>query len=180
MKNVKKILVNNKKAEAAAKKGAVTKNIGEDLSVLFVEQDGKPVIAATKKDWEAVVNSVDDMDDEPVIRPMFDLLTSFGFETGFEDEPDAPKMTVVTNKDMWFGSGLILRDDVKMRLEEIYGDSYIILPSSVHETIIMADIPENYGLSGLVAIVNDTCVSEDEVSSDHAYKCVKGEFFAIN
>ena len=178
MKNIKKVLVNNKKAEAAAKKGAVTINIGEDLNVLFVEQDGKPVIAATKQDWEAVVNDVDDMDDEPVIRPIFDLLTSFGFET--EDEPDAPKMIVVTNKDMYFGSGLILRDDVKIRLEEIYGDSYIILPSSVHEAIVMADIPENYGLSGLVAIVNDTCVSEDEVSSDHAYRCVKGEFFAIN
>ena len=60
------------------------------------------------------------------------------------------------------------------RIAEKIGTSYYILPSSVHETIIVpASITESSSLENLAEMVieiNGTQVAPDEVLSDHVYR----------
>lgn len=80
-------------------------------------------------------------------------------------------MYVLTNKSKINGAATILYQDVLHTLsEDLHGDFYI-LPSSVHEVILVPrhmDIEEER-LSQMVREVNETQLQAEEVLSDHAY-----------
>ena len=86
------------------------------------------------------------------------------------DMPD-PGMYVLSNSSKSFGAAAILDTETMDKIEAEVGDFYI-LPSSVHETLIVP-IRENMELSDLEAMVqevNATQVAPNEVLSDHVYK----------
>lgn len=49
-------------------------------------------------------------------------------------------MLCLTNRRKQFGASLILHDDILRRAGEVLGSNYFVLPSSIHETILVPDI----------------------------------------
>lgn len=80
-------------------------------------------------------------------------------------------MYVLTNEYRNFGAACILYDGM---LEAIYhklGQSYYILPSSIHECVIVPEIDNDADeLKSLVKETNLTQVSDDEYLADSVYK----------
>lgn len=81
-------------------------------------------------------------------------------------------MYVLTNKRKTFGAGAILYSGMKERLESIVGEDFIVIPSSVHETIIVPSFLTSTSITDIIKEVNRTTVSELEVLSDRPYKLV--------
>ena len=85
--------------------------------------------------------------------------------------PDDGLMYVLSNKDKLHGASALLDEKMMQKVSERMNGDFYILPSSVHETII---IPKNAEmdretLEGMVRDVNATQVAPDERLSDHVY-----------
>ena len=90
----------------------------------------------------------------------------------FPPLPDeAPSMYVLTNEDMMYGA-VVLASARKLR--EVYeelGCRFMIIPSSVHELIVLPmgdEITTEYA-NEMVRSVNSECLDPAEVLSDHVY-----------
>ena len=80
-------------------------------------------------------------------------------------------MYVLTNSNRSLGASAILYSGVCEKLSGMLGGKFYILPSSIHELII---IPESYGidkehLQMMVEEINETEVEQEEVLSDNVY-----------
>ena len=91
------------------------------------------------------------------------------------DEPIAPEdlggMYVLTNESGTLGAAALFNPEVMVRAGELLGTDYYILPSSIHETIL---VPDTTGvsakeLSDMVKQANRTVVDEKDILSDDVY-----------
>lgn len=101
---------------------------------------------------------------------MHDLLKSMGMPQG-ECSPEVP-MYVLTNKDRVNGAGVMLYDGLLRKEAENLGSDLYILPSSVHELIV---VPKSEGmdpgeLRAMISDVNDTQVEKEEILSYSLYE----------
>ena len=80
-------------------------------------------------------------------------------------------MYILTNHRRRFGAAEILDKKTLRKIADQIGDRFIVLPSSVHETIVLPPKEEaEYGrLADMVREVNDTQVDVEERLSDHVY-----------
>ncbi|MDO4437866.1 MAG: DUF5688 family protein [Eubacteriales bacterium] len=78
---------------------------------------------------------------------------------------------VVTNKIYTYGAATIFYDGVMEQIGESFGKNYFILPSSVHEMIILPDDGkfEYKKLKEIVESVNREIVSPDDFLTDDVY-----------
>lgn len=79
---------------------------------------------------------------------------------------------VLTNKIGSFGAAVILYEGCLEMIGEYLKDNFYVLPSSVHEVIIVTETESPWGrggLSDMVAEINRTQVEAEEVLSDYAY-----------
>lgn len=78
---------------------------------------------------------------------------------------------VLTNQLGSFGAACILYPDILIQIAGQLGESYYILPSSIHEVIILpkSQAPTLRDLNDMVLEINETQVQFEEVLSDHAY-----------
>ena len=91
---------------------------------------------------------------------------------GEKDYKGSDILYVLTNKLRNFGAGVILYEGCLEMIAEYLKDDFYVLPSSVHEVIIVtaAEAPEgSAGLSDMVSEINKTQVDAEEVLSDHVY-----------
>ncbi len=81
------------------------------------------------------------------------------------------KMYVLTNSDRYYGDSSILYPGVLKELQEKMKTDLFLLPSSVHEFIIVPDFGQidSRDLSELVKSVNETSVGAEEFLSDNVY-----------
>ncbi len=82
-------------------------------------------------------------------------------------------MYVVTNKKRMYGAVAMLDRKVMKKAAEILGRDFIILPSSIHEVIVIPALngDEDAGQMALmVKEVNATEVTADEILSEHVYR----------
>lgn len=79
---------------------------------------------------------------------------------------------VLTNKDKLFGAAAVFYPELMKRLSAKLKDDLYILPSSVHEVIVLPAgfSPEENILREMVKSVNQKEVAADEVLSDHIYR----------
>ena len=86
-------------------------------------------------------------------------------------------MYILTNSRKRFGAAEILDKKTLRMIADEVGDGFIVLPSSVHETIILPPKDEKeYGmLKGMVREVNDTQVDIEERLSYHVYMYSRDE-----
>lgn len=87
-----------------------------------------------------------------------------------EEEKDSP-MYVVTNCNKFLGAVCMLFDSVLEEMGEMLGSDFMILPSSIHEVIMVpvGETGEIEHLKDLVSEVNRTQVEPHEVLSDAVY-----------
>lgn len=88
----------------------------------------------------------------------------------WEEEENFP-MYVLTNQEKQFGAGVILYPGILKQAEALLGENFYILPSSVHECIL---IPEETmytqkELARMVAEINRDHVDPREILSNQAY-----------
>lgn len=84
-----------------------------------------------------------------------------------EDSP----MYIVTNKDRKFGAGVIFYPGVMEAAAELFKQNFYILPSSVHECILLPDDGRRTQeeLAYMVADINEHSVDPREILSNRAY-----------
>lgn len=85
---------------------------------------------------------------------------------------DGPNVYCLSNESKLNGAAYIMKDDVCQMVAEKLGNDYYILPSSVHEVLVMAkheDMPVQE-MQDMVQSVNARCVSAEEVLSNHIYQ----------
>lgn len=121
---------------------------------------------------------------QPVIYPLTDVLArmvgiggpALSQSDGFDAQLDTlsfngADMTVLTNRDSMYGAAVIAYDGVLDKIAEKAGTDLIVLPSSVHEVIILPDNGLfNYReLESMVKEINRNEVQPEERLSDHVY-----------
>ncbi len=104
-----------------------------------------------------------------------DLVNAFFSMDVYED--NFLPMFVATNKGKINGASVILYDGLLKTFAEKVGGDFYILPSSIHETILL---PANGGMDvdyliDMVRTVNATEVAPEEVLSDNVYKYLADE-----
>lgn len=89
----------------------------------------------------------------------------------FEKQQNRLRMYVMTNSSRMNGASCILYQGFLNRLSKKLECDFIILPSSIHEVILLPErngcVPEEY--NDLVAEINQKAVEPGEVLSDHIY-----------
>ena len=104
--------------------------------------------------------------------PMEELLSQIAPEKSAEIAlPNALRMYVVSNTKRCFGASVMLYDSFLEKACMHVGERFAILPSSIHELILVpVDCYETaVGYAGLIGTVNAESVDEMEVLSDVAY-----------
>ncbi|MGN1266349.1 MAG: DUF5688 family protein [Dorea sp.] len=91
--------------------------------------------------------------------------------TGAEIVAEEEMIYILSNSIRSFGAAAILYENRLKNIGDYIGENYFILPSSVHEVII---VPESFAppkelLSQMVQEINETQVLAEEVLEDHAY-----------
>ena len=103
------------------------------------------------------------------IKSMFDTLSEM---VDMEDLPNTDDfMYVLTNKEKMQGASTILYPDVLSTFAEKKNTNLWLLPSSIHEWIIICDDGNmnRETLSEMIQEVNSTQLAVDEILSDHPY-----------
>ena len=104
---------------------------------------------------------------KPMRLAVYEML---GTSNSYDDYEDN-HMYVLTNSLHQFGAASILYNNVLEFIANELRDDYYILPSSIHEVIIL---PKRYSpspeeLNQMIIDINETQVAVDEVLSNHAY-----------
>ena len=86
-------------------------------------------------------------------------------------ENSAIPMYVLTNRGNYFGAASMLFDSVLQEIAEKLGGDFWVLPSSIHECIIVpADFPtDREELQDMVSEINRCAVAEEDFLSDEVY-----------
>lgn len=89
-----------------------------------------------------------------------------------ENQAEDEQMYVLTNQSKIHGASCILYEDVLRDFSDKLGRDLYILPSSIHEVILLPKTEsfDRDGLNCMVQEVNRDGVSMDEVLSDHVYE----------
>lgn len=119
--------------------------------------------------------------DKPTeIIPMGDIMEEMSGQPLPEEQETATsswQMKVVTNKERLYGSVCLLEPEVFQTIAEKTGENLFILPSSIHEIIVVANngFCSKADLECIVKDVNETQMMEQEILSDHVYLYDKGK-----
>lgn len=114
-------------------------------------------------------------------KSMRDMLVDMMFPEGIpENDPmvemmlpseEGPQMYVLSNEHNMNGANEIMNQKAMDEIAEKLGGDFIVLPSSVHETIIlpMSDDMESKDLDSMIQEINGGVVSPEDKLSDHAF-----------
>ena len=97
-------------------------------------------------------------------------------EAGRGSLPAPSGMYVLTNRTKLFGASELVRTDILSRIAEMLQDNLVILPSSIHEVIVLPEkeAPSEQEAAEMVKAVNDSELAPDEILSDHVYRFDRG------
>lgn len=135
--------------------------------------DEETLFNIVQKGSDAVVKKLSDVVKNLLFKSTED--ENLDFMEGMED----PGLYVVTSKDMRYGaSEVFVHEELRQAISKQLGGDFFILPSSIHETLIMGDgYMSGEELRQMVTSVNRESVTKEEFLSDNVYKysCVTGE-----
>lgn len=99
------------------------------------------------------------------------IVPDFIFPAASDNVPGNTSMYILTNCHKRFGAAEILDRKTLQMIADKVGDGFIVLPSSVHETIVLPpkDETEYRRMADMVREVNDTDVDVEERLSYHVY-----------
>lgn len=117
----------------------------------------RQALANVKKD--CVIKTMAEILREMMPKGMADVI-------GIPDDEEQ-KMLVITNADRIHGAVAIL--NAKKELNKRFPNGYTVLPSSIHEVIVVGSTEDENAFTGMVGEVNDAEVDMQEQLSNHAY-----------
>lgn len=109
------------------------------------------------------------------------LAEMMGMDFGESPLPDNG-LHLLTNENGEFGASVIAKPGILKEIRKKIGTDFFILPSSVHELLIVPDSGENSAqeLAAMVREINQTEVAPKDVLSDHVYRCgADGEVYTV-
>ena len=114
--------------------------------------------------------------DRACILRLSDILAGLSEPCCGEMHENTPPVYVLTNQSMVNGAIQILNRNALEDATYMFGSDFFILPSSIHEIILVS--VNDYGdevkeLAGMVNDVNETEVLEHEILSSHVYRYCK-------
>ena len=106
----------------------------------------------------------------PVVKDLKDMLPP-GLLNIPPESAHVPPLYVLTNRLKMNGAACLLYDDLLKDFSEKHASDFYILPSSVHEVLLLPaeGRKEDESLSAMVREVNRTQLSAEEFLSDHVY-----------
>ena len=88
---------------------------------------------------------------------------------------------VLTNSRYFWGAGALFYPGVMERIRELLGGDFYVLPSSVHELIILAvEDQDPQQLAYLVRAANRDVVADSDILSDDLYICRSGKICRVS
>lgn len=117
--------------------------------------------------------AVQNMESKARFCSMLEVLSELMSDSLPQDEfcPADNMMFVLTNESKLNGAAMLLCPETMDKIAEQVGSSYYILPSSIHETLVVpfSDGMNVEDLKNMVHEVNSTQLSADEILSDSVY-----------
>lgn len=148
----------------------------EDMSANF--QVTNDILSVWGVDEETVHQDALQADQRrtPVLVNMEDIIYLMAGQPGYQNllwEDEALDldsgmipMFILTNQKMYNGAGVLFHDGVKEKISELMGGDYYVLPSSIHEVIIVPPQISAADLSEMVHTVNREHVEVEDRLSD--------------
>lgn len=126
--------------------------------------------AAWGVDTDALYEAAKGNREDISIRPMYEVLSEMMGDVPMDLIPpmEEPVMYVMSNTEKINGAIALENLDVLKAFAEEHG-SFYILPSSIHECLLVPAEGDEEELTAMVQEVNATQVADDEVLSNHAY-----------
>ena len=88
---------------------------------------------------------------------------------------------VLTNSRFFWGAGALFYPGMISRIHELLGGDFYVLPSSVHELILIAvDDQDPQQLADLVRSANRSVVRDNEILANDLYICESGELHRVS
>lgn len=88
---------------------------------------------------------------------------------------------VLTNSRFFWGAGALFYPGVMKHIQQLLDGDYYVLPSSVHELIILKEEGQDpQQLVDMVRSANKTVVRKDEILADDLYICESGELIRVS
>lgn len=85
------------------------------------------------------------------------------------------RMMVLTTKEKRYGAGMILSNDARQKINELFPDGYYLIPSSIHEWMIIdRDTVDQTDIIRMIREINRDIVTKDEFLSDDLYEIRDG------
>lgn len=84
----------------------------------------------------------------------------------------------LTNEKKIFGAGTILYPGMKEKIESIIGD-FIVIPSSVHEVLVIPECEDVKGITKIIQEVNRSVVHEEEILADRPYRLISDGVLSV-
>lgn len=85
----------------------------------------------------------------------------------FDVSENIPAVYIVSNAHLFRGA--VMAIVAQQKLQRMYPEGYVVIPSSVHEVLVMSKHQYDAGMSDFVKFVNQTQVKPEEVLSDKVY-----------
>lgn len=157
---------------------------GDVMGTLVVTKEHMELLGITEEELNQAAKSNCQRFQPVKVRCMEDLLYDLGRKIGVEvreAKTCRPILFVMTNEKSMFGAVSMVFDEELERFSDRIGNSFYILPSSVHEVILVPDCKEfnvEY-FANMVKEINETQVEATEVLSDSIYfydketKCIR-------
>ncbi len=158
----------------------ISDNIGEGC--ITIQKSHLDAWEITEEElWENVFESA------PRVAPvrttgLMDYMEGVTGQDMYGDVPCA--INIATNSTMYFGASVVFYPDMLKNMADEYESNLFIIPSSVHETLIIPDtdmMMDVDGLRDIIGQVNSTTVSDEEILSDNLYLYDResGSFFIV-
>lgn len=158
---------------------AVTLSVNSDGELSFlVKRDNLEEWGITQKELDEIAVSNMTLHEQPQICRMDEVISAMFSEENppyspVEDfyEGDTHQLYTLSNESLNRGAGVILCDWVLDRLGDAFGSDIIILPSSIHEVIVIsAEFNQDFAeLASMVREINNTEVRPEERLSYSVY-----------
>lgn len=104
-------------------------------------------------------------------RTMGQVLSSFGCELPLDEAPDDyPGLHVVTNDTGVNGATVLAFPDLLAKIIGDLGKDVFILPSSIHEILLVSGMDDADSLKAMVTSINRTEVLPEDVLTDSVYR----------
>lgn len=154
---------------------------GKEVASYTIKRDNLKMAGVTKE--ELYINAIKNIEEDYVIENMEKVICRIVGIT--EDELEESMcssftssipMYVITNKQNVNGASVILNKTMLGELKEIIKGDYYILPSSVHECIVVPiDEADAESLREMVTEINDGQVKPEDRLTYNVYKYANGE-----